>query len=134
MSLVRRLLAQMDMHHAGAGVESCPGFARHFLRRYRNVMLLGVGEHAVQRAGDDSLVAHGWAFDLFSLGSQNSPADHASRDIPLLASTRYRPIPTAVRAAPGENRHYQGHLDRCGRSRDPLSLKKSRAAAIRRTS
>src|SRR5260370_20284410 len=55
----------MDMHHTGAGVEGGPRLARHFLRRYRDVMLLRVGQHAVQRAGDDSLVAHGLAFDLF---------------------------------------------------------------------
>src|SRR5258706_6656715 len=64
MSLVRRLLAQMDMHDAGAGVEGRFGLARHFLRGYRHVMLFRIGQHAVQRASDDSLVAHGSAFDL----------------------------------------------------------------------
>src|SRR5215216_271782 len=62
MSLVRRLLAQVDMHHAGAGVKRRPRLARHFLRRYRDVMLFRIGQHAVQRAGNDSLVGHGYAF------------------------------------------------------------------------
>ena len=48
---------------------------------------------AIQRAGDDSLVTHGSAFDLFrSRGT--FPADHAAGAIPLLASTRYRPTGT----------------------------------------
>src|SRR4029077_19849459 len=59
LSLVRRLLAQMDMHHAGAGVEGSFRLARHFFRSYRNVMLFRVGQYAVQRAGNDNLVAHG---------------------------------------------------------------------------
>src|SRR5450755_1460591 len=70
MSLVRLLLAQMDMHHAGAGVERRSGLARHFLRGYRDVVLFRVGQHAVQRAGDDNLVAHGSAF----CRSRSSPA------------------------------------------------------------
>ena len=32
MALARRLLAQMNMHDAGAGIEGGPGLARHFLR------------------------------------------------------------------------------------------------------
>src|SRR5882724_7781432 len=84
MSLVRRLLAQMDMHHAGAGVEGRPGLTRHFLRGYRNMMLFRVGQHAVQRAGDDSLVAHGSAFNRFR--SSGALAMFAA----VLASTRYR--------------------------------------------
>lgn len=58
MPLVRRLLAQMDMHDGGAGIERSLGLARHLLGRDRHVVLLRVGEHAVQRAGDDGLVAH----------------------------------------------------------------------------
>ncbi len=58
MALVRFLLAQMDMHDAGAGVEGGPGLACHLFRRDRNVVLLRIGQHAVQRAGDDGLVAH----------------------------------------------------------------------------
>ena len=89
MALARRLLAQMDMHHAGAGVEGGLRLARHLLRRNRDVMLLRVGQHAVQRAGDDSLVAHGSAFDCVEVATRD-PADHASGIIRLLASTRYR--------------------------------------------
>ena len=63
MALVRLLLAQMDVHDAGAGVERGPGLARHLLRRHRHVVLLRIGQHAVQRAGNDGLVAHGSAFD-----------------------------------------------------------------------
>src|SRR6202035_4882558 len=70
MALARGLLAQMDMHHAGAGVERGLGLARHFLRGYRDMVLFRVGQHAVQRAGDDSLVAHGSAF----CRSRSSPA------------------------------------------------------------
>ena len=70
MALARRLLAQMDVHDAGAGVERGLGLARHLFRGDRHVMLLRIGQHAVQRAGDDSLVAHeitfGSAFDRFS--------------------------------------------------------------------
>src|ERR1700733_15202969 len=58
MSLARRLLAEMDMHDTGAGVEGGPGFTRHFFRRHRNVMLFRIGQYAVQRAGNHSLVAH----------------------------------------------------------------------------
>src|SRR5437588_8576130 len=117
MSLARRLLAQMDMHDAGAGVEGGPRLARHFFRGDRNVMLFRVGQHAVQRAGNDSLVAHGSPSIWSNPGSRNSPADHASCDIPLLASMRYR---GAVTAAPDVNRHYRGRRDRWGKSRDPL--------------
>ena len=63
MSLVRRLLAQMDVHDAGAGIEGGARLARHLLRRDRNMMLFRIGQHAVQRAGDDGLVAHETAFD-----------------------------------------------------------------------
>src|SRR4051794_22245867 len=58
MPLPRRLLAQMDVHDGSAGVIGAPRLARHLLRRDRHVMLLGIGEHAVQRAGDDGFVAH----------------------------------------------------------------------------
>src|ERR1700730_384111 len=58
MTLVGLLLAQMDMHDAGAGVEGGLGLARHLPRRHGDMVLLRVGQHAVQRAGDDSLVAH----------------------------------------------------------------------------
>src|SRR5258708_3697063 len=82
MPLVRRLLAQMNVHDAGAGVEGCFGLARHFLRRYRDVMLFGVGQHAVQRAGDDSLVAHGLAFDS-SAGGRRGTLPRIMRPAPV---------------------------------------------------
>src|SRR5260370_22504075 len=116
VSLARRLLAQMDVHHAGAGVEGCFRLTRHFLRGYRDVMLFRVGQHAVQRAGDDSLVAHGWAFDLLERAISWS-WDHASCISPLLASTRYRPDRTG----------------RCGRSQGRGSPRRSRAASGHRT-
>ena len=56
MAFARLLLAQMDVHDAGAGVERRFRLARHFLRRHRDIVLLRVGQHAVQRAGDDGLV------------------------------------------------------------------------------
>src|ERR1700761_6827084 len=58
MSLARRLLAEMDMHHTGTGVEGGLGFTRHLFRRHRNVMLFRIGQYAIQRAGNHSLVAH----------------------------------------------------------------------------
>ena len=62
MSLARPLLAQMNMHDAGAGIEGGLCFTRHLLWRHRDVVLFRVGQYAVQRAGDHSLVAHGLAF------------------------------------------------------------------------
>src|SRR3954449_4092284 len=47
----------MDVHHAGARIERRLGLALHLLRRHRNMVLLRIGQHAVQRAGDDGLVA-----------------------------------------------------------------------------
>src|SRR5665213_548270 len=74
MALVRRLLTQMDMHHAGAGLERRFRLARHLLRRDRNVVLFRIGQHAVQRAGDDSLVAHASSLDrLRSRAAESSP-------------------------------------------------------------
>jgi len=58
MAFVRRLLAQMNVHDAGAGIECALCLARHLLRRHRDVMLLGIGQHAIQRAGNNGLVAH----------------------------------------------------------------------------
>src|SRR5262245_60765826 len=63
MALVGFLLAQMDMHEAGAGVECGLRLTRHLLRGDRHVVLFWIGQHAVQRAGDDGLVAHGEAFN-----------------------------------------------------------------------
>src|SRR5712671_2509698 len=103
MSLVRLLLAQMDMHHAGAGIERRFGLARHLLWCYRDVVLFRVGQYTVQRAGDDSLVAHGSAFCLW----RSSPAGwRMMRPAPLcfLASTRYRGAGAAAMAAPDGNR------------------------------
>jgi hypothetical protein len=57
MTLVRLLLAQMDVHDAGAGVKRSL-LARHLVRRHRHVMLPRISEHAVQRAGNDRLIAH----------------------------------------------------------------------------
>ena len=51
MALARRLLAQMDVHDAGARVERRLRLARHLLWGDRDMMLPGIGEHAVQRAG-----------------------------------------------------------------------------------
>src|ERR1700694_3070755 len=104
MSLVRRLLAQMDMHDAGACVEGRLRLARHLFRGDRDMMLFWVGQHAVQRASNDSLVAHGAAF--IAWGSKPVAADHASRTIPLLASTRYgRPCrKPALSSTPGSLR------------------------------
>jgi hypothetical protein len=48
----------MDVHDAGAGIEGGFRLAGHLLRRHRDMMLFWVGQHAVQRAGDDGLVAH----------------------------------------------------------------------------
>jgi hypothetical protein len=91
----------MDMYHAGAGVEGSPRLMRHLLRRHWNVMLFRVGQHTVQRAGDDSLVAHGSAFDLFRSGvADRFPADHAASTVQLLASTRYRPTEPPRQARP----------------------------------
>ena len=73
MTLVRLLLAQMDMHDAGAGVERGPGLARHLLRRNRHVVLLRIGQHAVQRAGNDGLVAHGSTFESGTRGIAKIP-------------------------------------------------------------
>jgi hypothetical protein len=63
MALAGRLLAQMDMHDAGAGAEGGFCLARHLLRRHWDVVLLRIGQHAVQRAGNDGLVAHESAFE-----------------------------------------------------------------------
>ena len=96
MPLARRLLAQMDMHHAGAGVERGLGLARHFLRGNRHVMLFGIGQHAVQRAGDDSLVAHGSAFDRFRStrrARNDSRRIMRPRSIRLLAFNALSPFP-----------------------------------------
>src|ERR1700736_4311438 len=85
MALVRLLLAQMDMHDAGAGIERGPGLARHLLGRDRHVVLLRVGQHAVQRAGDDGLVAHGmpsedaWTSAIIPAGSTGFLRQYAIR-------------------------------------------------------
>src|SRR2546421_8053723 len=50
------------MHCASAGVDGGPSRERLFLWSYLDVMLFRIGQHAVQRAGNDSLVAHGYAF------------------------------------------------------------------------
>ena len=51
MPLVRLLLAQMDMHDAGAGVKRGPRLARHLLRRHRHIVLLRIGSarHSARR-------------------------------------------------------------------------------------
>ncbi len=59
MALVRLLLAQVDVHHRGAGLERGLRLARHLLRGHRNMVLPRVGQDAVQRAGDDGFVGHG---------------------------------------------------------------------------
>ena len=64
MAFVRRLLTQMDMHDAGAGIKCALRLARHLFWRHRDMMLLGIGQHAIQRAGDDGLVAHAGGFNL----------------------------------------------------------------------
>ena len=116
MSLARRLLAQMDMHHAGAGVEGGFRLARHFLRRNRDVMLLRVGQHAVQRAGDDSLVAHGAALIFLRFPPE-------VRRIMRQASSGFLRPRAIARRRPG----------RCGRSRDRGSPRRSRAASARKS-
>src|SRR5258708_40185108 len=105
MSLARRLLAQMDMHHAGAGVEGPLSLARHFLRGDRNVMLLRIGQHAVQRAGDDGLVAHDvHSFQIRRTSSCNVFTCGVSHDGGLspclLALTGYLRVATLTRAKP----------------------------------
>src|SRR4051812_48547083 len=62
MTLVGLLPAQVDMHDAGAGVERGFCLARHLLGRDRHVVLFWVGQYAIQRTGNDGLVAHGSAF------------------------------------------------------------------------
>ena len=42
------LLAQMNVHYAGTGIEGGPGFPRHLLRCHRNMMLLRVGQYPVE--------------------------------------------------------------------------------------
>ena len=59
MALAGALLAEMHVHHRGAGVERGLRLARHLFRRDRHVMLLRIGEHAGERAGDHGLVVHG---------------------------------------------------------------------------
>ena len=132
VSLVRRLLAQVDVHHAGAGIEGCPGLARHFLRRDRHMVLFRIGQHAVQRAGDDGLVAHGAAFNSLVLreipGGSCVPPVPASCVHALSAVTG-----PSITAAPDGTRHCRARPDRCGKSPDPASPRKSRAAAVRRS-
>src|SRR5260370_36388247 len=92
MSPARRLLAQMDMHDTGAGVEGRSCLARHFLRGDRHMMLFRVGQHAVQRAGDDGLVAHESELSLWRGRPGCDHGDHACVVIRLLASMRYLAI------------------------------------------
>src|SRR5438045_9792339 len=107
MALAGRLLAQMDVHYAGACVECRLCLARHLLRGDRYMMLFRIGQHAVQRAGDDSLVAHGAAlivlnFRRYAMGSWAlrpkascvqllPPATARLRGKPALSSTRGTP-------------------------------------------
>ncbi|MFK4644190.1 hypothetical protein ABIF96_002764 [Bradyrhizobium ottawaense] len=106
MSLARRLLAQVDVHDGRAGIERSPGFARHLLGRHGDIVLLRVGEHAVQRAGDDGLVAHaldvshvenstlaimGWAACGFlrgEAGKHDEFAGWAKRSVPTIFAER----------------------------------------------
>src|SRR5436190_4463218 len=97
MALAGRLLAQMDVHHAGPGVERRLCFARHLLRGDRYMMLFRIGQHAVQRAGDDSLVAHGAALIVWV--SADRRWDHGACAVKLLASSRYRQVRSGPRLA-----------------------------------
>ena len=54
-----RLLAKVNVHYRGAGVESGFRLACHFFRRDRDRMLFRIGKHAGERAGDHDLVVHG---------------------------------------------------------------------------
>ena len=58
MSLARALLTQMNMHDARARIEGGLGFTRHLLGCHRHVVLFWIGQDAIQRTGDHSLVAH----------------------------------------------------------------------------
>jgi hypothetical protein len=53
------LHAQVHVHDAGAGVEGVARLGGHLRRRHRHRVLLRVGQHAGQRAGEDGLVRHG---------------------------------------------------------------------------
>ena len=59
MSELGILLAKMAVHDGRAGVEGPARFFRHFGGGHGDMMLLGIGEHAVERAGDDYFVIHG---------------------------------------------------------------------------
>ena len=71
-----RLLAEMHVHHRGAGVERGLRLARHLFRGDRHVMLLRIGEHAGERAGDHGLVVHGVSSVRRSLAVAGSGAEH----------------------------------------------------------
>jgi hypothetical protein len=58
MTLAGALLAEMHVHHRGAGLVCCLRLARHLFRRDWHVMLLGIGKYAGERAGDHGLVVH----------------------------------------------------------------------------
>ena len=58
MALALSLLSEMNVHDGGAGIVGALRLGRHLGRRYRHRMLLGIGEHAIERACDHYL-GHG---------------------------------------------------------------------------
>src|SRR4029077_10054484 len=77
MPLAGVLLAEMDVHHRRAGIERGLRLARHLVRGDRHVMLLRIGKHAGERAGDHGLVVHDLSSGRCSLAVAGSGASKA---------------------------------------------------------